>query len=278
MIESTISKFEAAFEQGFIDVDKNDIQLSDLYRTVIDPDTRKLDKIAAGFSLIKRFSPEIVNQELKNRFGYSFEKSPFNPETYSINKKIGRGYVNEVFLLEASNPHEPSFVLKVNTLSKNQTVAHLVDTALDQQREYKVISAAYFSIHGLVPKEFHLIINNPRKRNDMPVAAMIQPFMGYDIRDIFALQENELKDMLRVNDNLWEQVQMFVEITKDNTLLIQNEVDILGSNNLSIVGELGEERLVFLDPHFTSKNSESKDRRAEIIERLNYLENIVYSL
>jgi hypothetical protein len=76
------------------------------------------------------------------------------------------------------------------------------------------------------------------------------------------------------NSGLAAQVKQFVDITNSNTQLLDNELDLLGEDNLAVVGKAGEERLLMLDPHFRSKPYRNPDMKKEITRRLNYLSEL----
>ena len=199
---------------------------------------------------------------------------PFKPEDYSLNEKIGYGGANNVYLLQSNKKSKESFVLKTNNISGGVDDRNtMLGIAKEQKSEYERIRSVYGAIEGLIPQEFYTILQGPR--NSEPVVAMIQPFISGNIRDIFQdFEPEELKSLLRRNKTLMKQVKGFVKATKSDPELINSELDLLGENNLSIVGEGGKERLLFLDPHFRIAEFRSPQIQRKIEERFDYLSQL----
>jgi hypothetical protein len=108
---------------------------------------------------------------------------------------------------------------------------------------------------------------------------MLQIFEHGPIRDIFGcFSPDELGNLLKRNNILSAQLKAFVDITRSNRQLISNEIDLLGQNNLAVVGSEGHERLLLLDPHFRAADVRKPKTEAQIRKRVSYLDIITQSV
>lgn len=266
-------RFRRVIEQVFIDEKDQAIDLKEAAATLLSPGNSKYKRTVAAFRIITQAAPQITMKKLRERYAYKQDLMPFNPKDYTLKEKVGFGGMNDVFLLQASGRENPSYVLKINLGESGEGLEKLLSTAKEQKEEYERIAAAYKEVAGVIPKEYYLIMHGPSL--DQPVAATIQLFVSENLRDIFVdLEKDELQDLLQRNKPLLKQLAGFIKATRQDSFLIENELDLLGRNNLAIVGGKGEERLLMLDPHFRSSRGRSPYAREQIEERIQYLEEI----
>ena len=266
-------RFRRAIEQVFIDEKDQAIDLNETVATLLSPDSSRYKRTVMALKIINQFAPEITMKKLRERYAYTQDSMPFNPKDYTLKEKIGLGGVNDVFLLQAREGKNPSYVLKVNLGESGEGLEKLLSTAKEQKEEYEGIAAAFKDVAGVIPKEYCLIMHGPSV--GQPVLATIQPFVSENLRDIFVdLEKDELQDLLQRNKPLLKQLAGFVKVTRQDSSLIEKELDLRGRNNLAIVGGKGEERLLMLDPHFRSSHVRSPYARGQIEERIQYLEEI----
>jgi len=234
----------------------------------------KYERVVAGLYLVSRLMPSLVKSNIRKDFDYSQDKMPFNPNVYVLKEKIGSGGANDVFLLSAQENGLPSYALKVCHASREaQNTEKIVQMAREQRAEYQRIAFAYKAIDDLIPREHYFIAHGPRAGE--PVSVMLQVFIGEDMKDVFKdISKDEFVDLLRNNGFLNRQLAGFITATESNPALIENDLDLLGKNNLVVAGDKGEERLILLDPHFISVGCRSPETRSEIVRRFNYLKEI----
>lgn len=237
-------------------------------------ESSKSEKMVAGMYLLSRFAPFLVKKNPERRYLSSQDKVPFDSKKYSLKENISFCGANDVIVLDSQDDSAPSFVLKVNQVSEflgNEEDSFKI--AREGRNEYERIAAAYRRISGFVAPESHLVIHSPK--TGKPVAAVLQIFVGGNIRDIFRdFTKEELQELIRNNDAFFQQLNDFISITENNSFLIEDELDLAGNNNLAVIGDRGKERLTLLDPHFIpvcSRNSASKEK---IKRRFNYLREI----
>lgn len=267
-------RFRRAIEQVFIDEQDQAVDVSKSFSTLLATDSSKYKRTVAALRIITRLTPQAPLGILRKRYAYKQDSMPLNPKDYTLKDKIGFGGINDVFLLQSNRKNTSSYVLKINLGERGGSgVENLLSAAKEQKKEYEKISAVYKDIPGLIPREYYLIMHGPSMGT--PVAATIQPFVGESIRDVFVdFEKDELLDLLQRNKLLANQVTKFAKATRTDGSLIENELDILGMNNLAIVGEKGSERLLLLDPHFRSSVSRGAGAKRRIKERINYIEEL----
>jgi len=266
-------RFRRAIDQVFIDEKDQEVNLNEAVSSLLSPDNSRYKRTVAALRLISQFAPQVAMKKLRERYAYKQDFMPFNPKDYTLKEKIGFGGMNDVFLLQGSGGENPSYVLKINLGERGEGLEKLLSMAKEQKEEYERISARYEDVQGLIPDEYYLIMHGPS--GDQPVAATIQPFVGENLRDIFVnFEKDELQNLIQRNKPLREQLTGFIEATLSDSHLIENELDLLGRNNLAIAGAEGEERLLMLDPHFRSSRERNPYARKQIEERIRYLEEL----
>ena len=262
-----------AIEQVLIDEKDQAVDLSESVSKLLSPSNSRYKRAVAGLRIISEFTPQMPMKKLRERYSYKQDSMPFNLRDYTLKEKIGKGCINDVFLLQANKKDVPSYVLKIDRGEIGERLEKLLSTAKEQKEDYERIAAAYKDLPGLIPKEYYLVMHGPSMRQ--PVAATIQPFVGENLRDIFVdFEKDELQGLLQRNKTLHEQLDGFVKATRADNTLVEDELDLLGINNLAIVGGKGGERLLMLDPHFRPSRSRSPNYRNQIEECVGYLEKL----
>jgi len=271
-------RIHRAIERVVVDKEEEAKEYGEIFKDLLSRGNTKYERIVAAFEIVHRLVPQAAVEKLRERYSYRRDEIPVSPKDYTLMDKIGYGGVNDVFFLRSNKEGGLSYVLKVNLGDgKGRDVENLVDLASEQKKEYEQIVEQFKGIPGLVPEEHHVVIHGPSFGK--PAAAMIQPFIGDNIRDIFQdFKKEELQEVLKSNKYLTNQLTKFTKIVKDDSSLIEKELDILGERNLAVVGEEGTEKLLMMDPHFRSKPHRSDKTRGQIEEKLNYLQDIVETL
>jgi hypothetical protein len=266
-------RFRRAIEQVFIDEKDQAVDLSESVSNLLSPGNSRYKRTVAALRIISDFAPQMPMKKLRERYSYKQDSMPFSLKDYTLKEKIGFGGMNDVFLLQARKKDVPSYVLKISLGESGERLEKLLSTAKEQKEDYERIATAYKDVPDVILKEYYLVMHGPSMRQ--PVAVSIQPFVGENLRDIFVdFEKDELQDLLQKNKPLHEQLDGFVKATRADNSLVENELDVLGRNNLAIVGGKGEERLLMLDPHFRSSRSRSPHYRNQIEERIRYLEEL----
>lgn len=266
-------------EQVFVD-DAEDPGIGMNLHIILAPDSSKYDRTTAATHLVSNLLPEKIKDRLSRRLGYTQDELPIDPRKYLLTRKIGSGGVNDVFLLQHQKEEDKestqySYVIKVMILSMSEPdTDRMVAMASQQKKDFDYIAGKFEHIPGLVPPEYFIVAHGPR--NGRPAVIAIQPYMGGEIRDVFAEGfKQELKELVDRNENARDQIREFVKVVRNNPDLIDNELDLLGEGNLAIVGEEGNERLMLLDAHPKLKHGRSDEKKQEISDRIKYLEDLV---
>jgi hypothetical protein len=241
-------------------------------RTLFKEGVGKRDRLGAALQVINLMLPQPAKDAIRSKLDYTQDKMPFLPDDYELEGNRSGG-MNDVFLLESKN-NEVSYVLKVlkDEVGESNT-NKLVAIATEQKRDYDNVSEKFAHMQDFVPPEYFIIAHGPRSGEPSVVA--IQPFIGGRIRDIFSdINKEELVDLLSKNGALKNQLREFVKVIKENKFLIDNELDLIGQNNLAVVGEGGNEKLLLLDAHSRTPQARAKHFREEIDRRVNYLSSL----
>ncbi len=156
--------------------------------------------------VLKRILPKdfLQNRDLK-RFFYNEKELPFSPDKFSFEGAKAGGATTCVHLLKSKNPERPSWALKV---LKN---AHIKKNfkSLDQAgrffvKEYQQVRDWYgqeFSDFFL--PEYIIKLKNPRKAERCDSLAILQPYQGQELQDIFTeIPKDEFVDLLKQNKEL----------------------------------------------------------------------------
>ena len=270
-------KFYEALQEVFVDDKGNDINLLLIIVQLFSRESVKYQRWVALIRLGSKFIPHKVKNKIALGCTYTQKYMPFSPEAYQLSDKIGRGEGYNVFLLESQKENYQTMVLKTFRLSKWLCTQKLMDIIDVQKSQYDMVTLAYKDINGLIPTEHYIILQGPDK--GIPVVGMLQVYEGGKIRDVFDdFSPDVLKYLLKANNILKQQFIGFVKTTRANPHLIENELDLIGKNNLAIIGENENIRLVLLDPHFRTSNLRSVAMRQKINKRIEYLEGLIKSL
>lgn len=217
-------------------------------------------------TVIQKLLPSDLKSELRQKV---FAKAPFEiPQTsgYRVLEKLGFGGVNSVYLLK-SGVSGSSYAVGMRRISFGDQKSAL-GYASRQQRQYEHIKRLYSQVPELVVSENHIVFSDHKNR---PSVLFIREFVPGPLRDIFQIGERELSRIVSENQTFNYQLTKFVEISTGNEkFVVSEQLDLLGENNLGVVGEKGKERLILLDPH-TTDSGKTENRSVQIKIRLNYL-------
>ncbi len=223
--------------------------------------------VKACLSLIYQLLPDkqkdLITAEYTKNFPLAIQNSNL--------EAIGSGGANTVF--RNSNLPE-AYIFCVNRNNCNST-KEAFEEAQTIKNDYAQIKEIYAELPDLIPSEDYFLGENKKRQ---PLVMSIRRFVDGDIKDIFTdYTQVELKALLSENPTLAQQLNKFVEITtRNNAFFIQNEVDIIGKKNLSIVTNGNNApNLVFLDPHTVAERHRNDQHKEIITQRLEYLENII---
>lgn len=222
--------------------------------------------VKAGLALVYSTIPKNIKNKLLEK---PFEHYPFikqRDEVCNVPMKIGSGSLNSVYLIKEG---DKSYALSLNRLAFKD-VSSAVHYAKQQEEEHKYYKDIFKNNPNLILSESYLVYE---KCNNSPSIMFIREFLEGPIKDVFLIGREELGSILNNNPRLEQCFDLFVNTLIKNRDLIEDEqLDLLGVNNLAIAGPVGKEKLILLDPHTkTCKTSESRQR---IHNRISYLQEI----
>lgn len=233
----------------------------------------KYEKFVSLLRILKDVLPksltDIEREKLKD-FLYSLKELPFNPEKFNL-ESLDNGGQSKVFLLEAKENDKQSFVLKI--IMPDKDGKDPMDQIKLFKAEYEYLKELYKDVPDLIPEEYFLLLRDPQQKN-RTAPALIQPFMGKDIKDFFDFTTTDLKDRYFENPKLREQIESFSGITIEHERKTGEVIDMLGPKNVCLTKNNGAEKLTLLDPHFIySTPLETEDKKRRLEERLEFLNN-----
>jgi hypothetical protein len=275
---SRLGKYRREFNSAFADVFINperfprfDEDLGNLVK----PGKSRYEWAVSALKVIDSIIPKSIRGNIKSEYGFATDNIPFDSNDYQIGKRLGSGGENSVFLLSSQKNNLPSYVLKINHLSHfENNPGKLLKAGMVQKKEYEEIKDNFAEIDGLIPQENYLILHG--NKNKKPALAMIQPFMGDNLRDLFNdFEKDELLNVIEKNPSFKKQLTSFVKVLLSNNDLVDREIDILGNNNVVVVNNNGEEKLIMLDPHFRSVYVRGINTREQIRRRVLYLNELI---
>lgn len=266
--------FRSEIENIFIDKTNAAIRLIDIPKCL--PSAHK-GRYKLAISTILQFAnvilPPSLKENINKRYGYTEKKIPYDPRNYNFKGRLDEGGVNKIFKFDSNNKDQSSFVLKVNCMSYNFNETDAIfNITYEQKKEYEKISSIYKHIENFILPEYYLLIHGPR--DEQTVVAMIQPFIQGKITDVFNdYNKQEIIDIFANNEKLSYKFNQFIEATKSNPDLLENELDLIGNNNLAIVFN-NDINLMMIEPHNIFSKCLNPRAKEKIIERFSYLEEI----
>jgi len=219
-------------------------------------------------SLAYHATPQQIRNKMHEK---SFEKAPLNIEQNSgirIPSQVDAGSLHVVYKIAGEDgKHYALSVCKAMFRDTSSALAH----AKQQKREQEYYKCMFKEVPELILDESYFVYEKPDKNTSV---MFTRDFIQGPIRDIFFIKKNEIEKMLDANPFLDQQLKSFVDVAIKNRLSIEhNQLDILGMNNLSIAGPVGEEKLVFIDPH--ERGNKTPKMELKIHNRISYLQQIV---
>lgn len=236
----------------------------------------KYERFVSLLRLIKDILPKsltnIDESKLKDLFYYK-KDLPFNPKKYNFGERIGIGGQSRVYLLESQTKENCSWTIKIATPNiEGKTPLEQVEAF---KKEYEYIKKIYKEMPELIPLEHFLMIDDPYHRSKFAAATILQPFVSGEIRDIFDVKPEELKNMSQKNSFFKEQLEKFCSTTLDYAQENGEVIDLLGPKNVSVVKSEEGERLVLLDPHLIySTPGPEKEQQEQIDQALEFLKKV----
>lgn len=266
-------RLEMAADKGIVEHEKGDKKIGELVNDLV-KGPKRYKRLVAALTILGEIMPDPARKKLARFLDTKdFSELPFDPDKFTVQEKIGEGYVSKVYLIESKTEEQPSFVLKLDFCNSGN-IDELAETAAKQHKEYERIREYYRGLPDLIPVEQSLIVG-PRK-DKKPAIATLQEFAGRELRDIFKdIGREELLLMLRDCDDFRDE---FIEFT-DQTANLESSngemIDLLGEKNLVTANINGWPHLRFIDPHnISSTSSQDKDRNRRLKEALDYLRGI----
>ena len=114
----------------------------------------KKERLAAALSLMRAALPSGIEGDLLKRWGYHFKSLPLST-SYEFNyQPLGEGGMNKVYLLESSDPHAASWVLKLCKI--RELTPH--DFLRLQREEVREIGDFFHELPELVLGEHYFIM------------------------------------------------------------------------------------------------------------------------
>lgn len=156
----------------------------------------------------------------------------------------------------------------------------LLERAKQLRSEYEEIQSWYTSIPDVVPEEFHFIGRTPFGGRKGVIT--IQKFFGDPscIKDIFrGINKKHLLEVLQGSPSLEKTFCTFVENTLSQFNKDGRIIDTIGENNVALIEDENEPRLILLDPHMIYNPEETSDENRDILlSDIRYLQEIIHSL
>ena len=272
-----IPRIKNAVEQTFIkDQDEpHDLNRRELLEKIWSADS-KYEKFVSLLRIVKDVLPESLtdfDREKIKDFLYSLKKLPFKPEKFNI-ESLDNGGQSKVFLLEAREGDGQSFVLKI--LMPDNDGREPMEQVENLRKEYECVKEPYKEVPNLIPDEYFLILSDPTNKNRV-APAMIQPFLGKEMKDFFSLSADNLFREAKIYPVFENQIKKFSRITFDRERETGEVIDILGPKNISVIKSGDQKRLVLLDPHGIIYNSNELDevKKEKLKQRLGFLKQFL---
>lgn len=273
-----IPRIKNAVEQVFIrDQDEpHDLDKWELLEKIWSADS-KYEKFVSLLRIAKDVLPESLtdfDREKLKDFLYSLKELPFNPEKFNF-ESLDDGGQSKVFLLETREDDRQSFVLKILMPDKDRRKP--MEQVENLRKEYEFIKELYKEVPDLIPNEYFLMLSDPMNKNRV-APAMIQPFLGKEMKDFFSLSVNDLRRGAKIDPVFEKQIKEFSRITLDHERKTRGIVDFFGPKNISVIKKNGgKERLILLDPHGIISNPNELDggKKEKLKKRLEFLKQFL---
>lgn len=263
-------------EAAFPEHKRGTVPKKELLKKILTPHDGGLPKsITALLRLIHESLPGVLDKKrLYHKLLYSIKELPINPKDYffSFSGKIGSGAESDVYLLESKRPEIDSLVIKIY-YSLEEDLTTLGEIASSLADEYEHVRELYHEIPSIILPEHTLILKGPQLRKK--AIAIIQKFVGKELKDFFEIPKDDLLKMVSQNEQLRFVLRRFIEITLNHERSNHEIVDITGENNLALVQKNGITHLILLDTHLVGDSNYTNPKDKELLlQRLGYLESL----
>jgi hypothetical protein len=267
--------FIQAVKEGIEEHQPGEKKFQDFKEEIFDGQKKgRYKKVVAATQLLLELVPDKVSEKIKSILdNQDYDKLPFDFDQYDFREKIGKGFVSKVHLLQAKEEGDPSYVVKIG-YNQTGSVEELQNIAQSQHTEYEKIRETYKDIDEFIPDELSMITTD--KKNNKPVIATVQEYLGKNMRDFFSeIRREELQSMLEKNESFRNEFMKFSEITLRIAEEKNEIIDLVGNKNLSVIEKNKEPHLLFIDPHhISSVASDDKNRIEKLQKALTYIEEI----
>jgi hypothetical protein len=180
-----------------------------------------------------------------------------------------------VFLLHVGHRAEPR-VLKVYRKTLGRRLDVLLAHAGEQRAAYRTAVAWYDGCGLLLPTSF-LVVHAPVL--SVPALACLQPYVAEPSRDLFTgIGEEDLVQLLGTHPGLRAQFVRFVRRTLAIAEGQRTCIDLVGHNNVALIGTGGECRLILFEHggvyDFERKRVRNPGALSILMQRLEYLRRV----
>jgi hypothetical protein len=271
-ITSLGEKMHGVIQEVYVDTPEEDLpSFEDNITTLTTQGAGRRAKAMAAVSIIRSIAPEGLNEKITDIFNYDSAELPIPQEQFKFTGKLDSGGINYVFLLKSQEPASESYVLKIPIVNPPNPIEY----AQAQKREFDEIKGYFEHIPNFVPEEHHMVVHSPRGAT--PTAAVLQEFIGGEIKDVFIdYNKDELTQLFETHPDVLQAAKAFIDTVYDSPNLINNELDLMGVRNLSIIETATGPRIVLLDAHYRSEQLRSPETKRQLEERCEYLRNVIY--
>ncbi len=264
------NRLESAAQDGIVEYRQGDKKASECFDELV-RGPGKYKRLVAALSLISEIVPKNLHRKLAEALDTKdFSDLPFDLDRFAAREKFAQGYISKVYLLESKTDEYSSYALKINNYDKGDA-DELARIAADEHREYEYLRARYRELPDLIPEELGFIVRS--RKDKKPSIAVVQEFMGRDLRDLFKdIDKDELIALTEENREFREELVKFIDITGALASGREEIIDLIGEKNLVVAEAGGRPVLRFLDPHnITRTPSEMPDRDRRLKQALRYL-------
>ena len=207
-------------------------------RSIFDARVRKRDRFISLMSLGDALVPGMTT---------SLSSILHDPRTVPLNvvstELIGYGSGSTVFLIRTA---DSSIVLKVVRRSLGKHRGELIKLAREFRGKYDIVSSLYGEESGIILPAQVLVLTSPVAR--VRAAAIIQPYMGSDTKDLFKdFSDQDLVLLLRHHDRLRRQFVLFCKRTIAIYSQHNHVLDMIGPKNVMLVNHKDDPKLVVID-------------------------------